>query len=224
MKKTELLRYTAIAGLMLTFAFSTQAQSYGAGDKDKAAYYGSEDKSKLKLKIGYNISTPIGSFKDEISKTSFSGFGAALAYPINNQWDVGLGVLYNDYYQKYPRQVYTTGEGTVSAVLSNSIQTLPIMAKVDYTILKEGLVRPYVGLGAGGNLVNYKQYLGEFPYSKSLFKPAFSGDAGVNIALGRTKTAGVNLGANYNYLPFNFNGVDNLNNWGVHAGLFFTLH
>lgn len=206
MKKINFLQYAVATGLLLACVFTTQAQE------------------KLKLTIGYNISTPVGSFRDQVGKTSFRGFNAAIAYPLNERLDVGLGVLYNDFYQKYPRQVYDVTNGAVSAVLSNSIQIAPVLAKVNYSILKEGWVRPYVGLGAGGNFITYKQYLGEFPYSKTAFKPAVNGDAGVNIALGRTKTAGLNLGANFNYLPFHYNGIDNLNNWGAHAGVFFRLH
>lgn len=207
MKKIQFLQYAIATGLLLACVFTTQAQQ------------------KLKVRIGYNISTPVGGFKDDVvSKTSFSGFDAALAYPVNERLDIGLGVLYNDFYQKYPRQMYGTENGSVSAVLSNSLQTLPILAKVNYNILKEGWIKPYVGLGAGGNIITYKQYLGEFPYSKTAFKPAVHGDAGINIALGKTKTAGLNLGANFNYLPFNYNGIDNVNNWGAHAGVFFNLH
>lgn len=206
MKKIKVCKYLAVAAVLLASVYTTQAQE------------------KLQFKIGYNISTPVGKFSDNISKTSFRGFTAELAYPVTSRLQVGLGILYNDYYQKYARQVYATQHGAVSAVLTNSIQTMPVLAKVNYNLTKEGLVKPYVSVGAGGNLITYKQYLGEFPYNKTALRPAVNGDAGVNIALGKTKTAGLNLGANFNYLPFKFNGIDNLNNWGAHAGIFFALH
>ena len=179
---------------------------------------------KLQMKLGYNLNTPVGaSFRDAITKTSFRGVNGEITYPLNSQLSVGLGVSFSDFYQKYPRQVYSTKNGDISAVLTNSIQTTPVLAKVNYNFTKEGLVRPYVGLGAGVNFVNYDQYLGEFPDSKTSAHAAVSGDAGVNIALSKTKAAGLNLGANFNYLPFNYNDIKNLNNWGVHAGVFFPL-
>lgn len=205
MKKIKFLQYAIATVLLLACVSATQAQQ------------------KLKFKVGYNVASPVGSFKDAVSKTSVRGFEAALAYPVNERLEIGLGVLYNDFYQKYPRQVYDIEGGAISAVVSNSIQTLPVLAKVNYSILKEGLIKPYVGLGAGGNIITYKQYLGEFPSGKTAFRPAFQGDAGINIPLGRTRTAGLNLGANFNYLPFNYNGIDQLNNWGAHAGVFFNL-
>ncbi|HZG26040.1 MAG TPA: outer membrane beta-barrel protein [Chitinophagaceae bacterium] len=188
------------------------------------AFVSGQAQQKLQVQLGYNFNKPVSSsFKEVVSKTSFRGFNGEITYAINNQLNVGLGVSYNDFYQKYPRQMYNTTDGDLSAVVSNSIQTTPILAKVNYSFLKQGLVRPYVGLGAGFNFINYNQYLGEFPDSKTAFKPAVSGDAGVNVFLGKTGSTGLNLGTNFNYLPFGYNDVKNLNNWGVHAGVFFPL-
>src|SRR3990170_3701546 len=126
-----ILKYAGLSAIVLMAFFSGQAQQ------------------KLQVQLGYNFNTPVGSsFKEAISKTSFRGFNGEITYPVNNQLNVGLGVSYNDFYQKYPRQIYNTKDGDISAVISNSIQVTPILAKVNYSFLKEGLVRPYVGLGA----------------------------------------------------------------------------
>jgi outer membrane protein W len=178
---------------------------------------------RLQASLGYQIAVPTGDFSNLVGNTSFRGFNAAIMYPINDQFNVGLGVSFNDFMQKYGRQVYSTTEGDISAVVTNSVQVTPIVAKASYSFLTSGLVRPYIGAGAGVNFISYSQYLGQFPDNKSAFKPAVVGDAGVNIPLGRAKNAGINVGATYNYLPFNYNDVKNLNNWGIHAGAFFSL-
>ena len=178
---------------------------------------------RVQLKLGYHPSFPIGSFKDFMNENSFRGFMGELSYPINNRIKVGLGVSYNDYYEKHPRALHQTTQGTVSAVITNSIQTTPIQAR-GYYDLTEGNIRPYVGIGIGGNLVGYSQYWGEFGEREYTFKPSFSADAGINIPFNKTtRASGINLGAHFNYLPYNKNGLDNLNNWGVHAGVFFPL-
>ena len=98
------------------------------------------------------------------------------------------------------------------------------MIKGDYELTKNGLIRPYVGLGAGFNLVTYARYFGEFSDKKSGFKPAVGAEAGVNIPFNReTRMSGINLGGHYNYLPFKYNEVTNLNNWGVHVAAYFPL-
>jgi opacity protein-like surface antigen len=185
---------------------------------------GLQAQEKMQMKIGYNLSIPAGaSFKDAVSKPSFRGIAGEITYPVNERIRVGLGASFNDYYQKYDRAVYNTGEGQISAVVTNSIQTTPILARVNYDLGKKGMLQPYVGLGAGINWVMYSQYLGEFPNSKSMIKPAVSGSAGVNVPFGKSSLAGFNLGASFNYLPFHYNEIKTLNNWGVHAGVYFPL-
>lgn len=180
--------------------------------------------SGLQLRVGYSTAMPLGTFKDFMGKNSFRGYNGELSYPITERFRIGLGVSFSDYYEKFPRQTYQTQEGVISAVLTNSIQTTPIQVKANYDLTKEGLIRPYVGIGAGFNLVRFGQYYGEFGDANTSFKPAASADAGINIPFNRaTRSAGINLGANFNYMPYNENGLKHLNNWGVHVGVFIPM-
>src|SRR5687767_7758017 len=168
---------------------------------------------RLMFKVGYNTGMPVGSFKDYMSKNSFRGYRGEILYPVNEQIKIGLGVSYNDFYEKLPRQHYQTSEGTLSAVVSNSIQTTPIMVKGEYELTKNGWIRPYAGIGAGFNLVTYARYFGEFSDKKTGFKPAVGAEAGVNIPFNKeTRVSGINIGGHFNYLPFKFNELTNLNN------------
>jgi opacity protein-like surface antigen len=179
---------------------------------------------RLLFKVGYQTGMPIGSFKDYMGKNSFRGYLGEIAYPVNERLKVGLGVSYNDYYEKIPRQLYQMQEGTVSAVVSNSIQTTPIMLKAAYELTDKGWIRPYAGIGAGFNLVSAATYYGEFGQKKTAFKPAAAAEAGINIPFNReTRTSGINVGAHFNYLPFKYSGLSNLNNWGLHAAIYFPL-
>jgi len=179
---------------------------------------------EVQMRIGYNTGMPVGGFKDFMGKNSFRGYFGEVTYGLNDQLRIGLGVQNNDYYEKFPRQIYETKNGTISAVVTNSVQTTPILVKANYELTKKSLVRPYVGLGAGFNLISFSQYLGEFSTTKSAFKPAASAEAGVNIPFNKiTRAAGISAGVHYNYMPFKYNGVNNLNNWGLHLGVFFPL-
>jgi opacity protein-like surface antigen len=178
---------------------------------------------RLNMELGYSINHPGGSLKDEVSKTSFRGFTGGISYHVTERLGIGLGVSYSDFYEKYPRQVYQIPGGAVSAVISNSIQVLPIVAKAKYHFGNAGTVRPYVAAGAGMNLVNYDQFYGEFPSSRTAIKPALTGEAGINIPLGYSKQSGLSFGAHYNYLPFNYEGIKNLNSVGAHVSIFFPL-
>lgn len=189
-----------------------------------AGFFGANAQDRLLFKVGYNTGMPVGSFKDHMGKNSFRGYRGEILYPINEQLKVGLGISYNDFYEKLPRQNYQISEGLLSAVVSHSIQTTPMLIKGEYELAKKGWIRPYAGLGAGFNLITYAQYLGEFGEKKSAFKPAVGAEAGINIPFNReTRTAGINLGGHFNYLPFKYNGLTNLNNWGVHIAAYFPL-
>ncbi|MBC8034265.1 MAG: hypothetical protein H7Y03_08975, partial [Chitinophagaceae bacterium] len=105
----------------------------------------------LQLKVGYNANIPVGTFQDFMGKNSFRGFNGELTLPLNNKLRLGLGVSHADYWERFGREVYTTKEGQqISAVLTNSIQTTPILFKAEYTPAPKGLIRPYIEAGVGG--------------------------------------------------------------------------
>ena len=180
----------------------------------------------LQFNFNYNVNFPASAdFKDLVNKPAYKGFTAGFAYPIIDQLRVGLSFGYNDYYQKYPRQVYPNGPGSdISAVLSNSIQQMPLLATVDYTIAKNGSIRPYIGAGIGINFISFDQYLGEFDNPVNFTKLAARGELGILIPLSNYSATALRIGGSYNYAPFKEYGFNNLNNWGVHAGISVPLH
>jgi hypothetical protein len=186
------------------------------------AFYRANAQHALEVHAGYEMNIPSGSFRNYITDPAYKGFTVSLAYPFNEQFSLGLAVSYNDYYQKYGRKVYSDGEGSdISAVVSNSVQQVPIMITAGYTLLKTGIVRPYVGASGGINLASFDQYLGEFDNPESKLKPIVAGDAGVYIMLSRYSLTAIKLGGGYQYAPFD-KGID-LSNWGLHAGIRFLL-
>lgn len=181
--------------------------------------------NSLQLNIGYNVNIPTGSFRDYISNPAYKGFTAALFYPLTDCFSLGLSLGYNDYYQKYSRQVYHNGSGSdVSAVLSNSIQQVPLLATAQYVFLKKGIILPYIGGGAGLNFISFDQYLGEFDNPQSFAKLALSGEAGLLIPLSSYSSTALKISVGYNYTPLNKYGLNNLNTWGIGAGVRIPLH
>jgi len=185
---------------------------------------GKAQEKVLQLDINYSIGIPGSSFKsDAVEKTSTRGWTANLMYNVTNNVSVGLGFGFQDFYQKYPRAIYKLDGGEVSAVLTNSIQTIPLLAQVQYRFLPGKTIQPYVGVGVGGNMVVFDQYLGEFENSKSDFKFAARPEVGLFIPFRPEGPAGIHLFAAYNYMPYKEMGVDNLNNLGAGLGVKFPL-
>jgi hypothetical protein len=187
--------------------------------------YTSNAQTGLVLNLDYNVSQPVGSsFRNYIDRTSFRGMQASLLYGLDNHFKVGLQTSFNDFYQKYDRQVYHYADGSdESAVISNSLQYTPVVAKAQYTILPYTFIRPYVGLGAGVNFINYNQYQGLYQYSKLYSRLAVTGDAGIDIPFSRYSNYAFHLGTSYNYSPLNAEGIKNLNTWSVQGGLIIPL-
>jgi hypothetical protein len=184
--------------------------------------------NKLRMKLNYNIAMPIGSFKsDYIGNTSFNGAGGEIGYWFNPRVGLGLNVGYQSFYQKYARLTYKTGDNeSISAVLSNTIEQVPVMLKGTFAPMANttAKVQPYVSAGAGINLVNYQQYFGQF--SNSDASSAFTAQAGAGFMVpfgSSLHNAALQVGATYNYTPYNKNGLSNLNNVGVNAGVIFPI-
>lgn len=181
-------------------------------------------KGLAKLDLGYNVALPTGSFKNDVNNASYRGFDAKVLYGVTDKLSIGLGTGFQDFYQKSSRQVYKLSDGSnVSAVLTNSVQTLPLLATAKYNFTPDAAVQPYAALGVGGNLITYNQLLGEFGSQQSKFGFAARPEAGVYVPFKKDGQAGFTLGASYNIMPFKELGGSNLNNLGLHAGISIPL-
>lgn len=179
---------------------------------------------RLNLNINYSVNTPVGELKDFVNKTTYRAWTASLLYGISDKVSVGLGTGFMDFYQKYPRQVYKLEDGgDISAVLSNSVQAIPILAQAQYNFIPGAAVQPYVAAGVGGNLIMYRQFLGEFGGSKTKFGFAARPEAGVFIPFRKGGPAGITVRADYNYMPVDYNDLKGMSNWGAGVGVKFPL-
>jgi hypothetical protein len=184
---------------------------------------------KLKMEFGYNISAPLGSFKNDfIGNTSYKGGYGELSYTINPKFSLGLYSGFQSYYQKYDRQVYKLqGNQAVSAVVSNTLEIVPVMLRGTFSpwgASATAKVQPYISAAAGVSLVNYGQYLGEFGGTQASGAFAAQAGAGIKIPFGnRYNQTAFKIGATYNFTNYKRNEISNLNTAGVNAGVVFAL-
>lgn len=177
------------------------------------------------LNLSYNLSMPTTNFHNFISDMSYRGWEGNLLFGLNNRWALGLGVGFQDYYQKSPRAVYKGADGSdISAVVTNSVQTTPVMFMAQYNFLPGKIIQPYINVGVGGNIITYRQYLGEFGGgSQSNFGFVARPEVGLFVPFRKEGNAGITINANYNYMPYNYYGIKDLNNWGGGIGIKFPL-
>lgn len=173
----------------------------------------------LKLEVGYKAALPLGNFQNLVDKTSLNGWEAAVMYNLTDQAALGFQVGFQDFYQKYDRQVYHGAGSDISAVITNSVQIIPLMVKGKYRFTPSGVVQPFVGLGIGGNLVQYSKYYGQFADAGSGFSFAAQPEVGVHIPVSRARGIGINIAAAYNYVPFQKLDADGLHHATIKAGV-----
>lgn len=179
---------------------------------------------EMQINLGYSYALPMGSFKDQLSKGSGRGFQASILYGITDKIYVGFGTGFQDFYQKNPRQIYKSQDGSdISAVLTHSIQTIPLMAQGKYLFNETGIIQPYAALGIGGNFVMFNELLGEFGDTKTKFGFAARPEAGIHIPFRKNGETGINIGAAYNIMPYKNSNFSNLNNLALSAGIKFLL-
>lgn len=169
--------------------------------------------------LNYNVGIPAGGLKDAVSKTSGRGGEIAFMYGLTDRMAVGFTAGMQDFYQKYPRTVLREGGSDVSAVISNSIQTMPIMAKGTMYLSPMGNIQPFVSLAAGGNFIQYRKFYGEFVDSRYSFGFAAQPSAGLHIPFGRSRRSGFHIAAGFNFMPYKYNEVNGLHHGVVKAGL-----
>jgi len=171
------------------------------------------------VELNYTVGIPTGNFKNLTDKTSFRGFEVAYLFGITDQISLGLQIGFQDFYQKYPRQTYSEPGYDLSAVITSSVQTVPIMLKAKYILSANGFLQPYASLAAGGNIISYEKYYGEFVDSKTSFGFAAQPELGIHIPFGKGKRSGFHVAAGYNYMPFTFNDANGLRHALVKAGV-----
>jgi|JI10StandDraft_1071094.scaffolds.fasta_scaffold63035_4 opacity protein-like surface antigen len=180
---------------------------------------------RLFATVTYNMSMPLNAdFKDYINKTSYRGAQVAVLYDLKSHLRVGLQVSFNDFYERLPREVYQLGDGShISAVLTNTLQYTPVLAKAEYSFLPNRRIRPYAGVGLGAGFINFEQYVGEFPSRQMKIKAAFSVAAGVNIPVTTRGDYKISIGTSYMMSPYNEAGIKNISTWNVQGGVVIPL-
>src|SRR5690349_4087135 len=85
-----------------------------------------------KADIDFSVGLPVGSLKDVVDEVSPRGGSVAVYYGATDALSIGLEAGFQDFYKKYPRQTFHESGSDLSAVLTNSIQIIPVLVKAKY--------------------------------------------------------------------------------------------
>jgi opacity protein-like surface antigen len=198
--------------LLLTIAISVQVITVSA------------QQGELRMTASLAGAVPTGGLKDMVDKTSLRGADITILYGVNDKLGVGLDLGFQDFYQKFPRAVYKLSDGSdISAVITNSIQTIPFLATAKYNFTPGNTIQLYATAGAGGAVVINRQFIGESPNDDNKISFAAKPGIGVYIPFRKQGEVGLNLGASYNYIAYKQEGVSNLSYIGFTVGIGFPM-
>ena len=177
----------------------------------------------FKMDINYTAGIPVGNLRNLVSHVSGRGWGGAIMYGVSDRASIGLETSLQDFYQKYPRTVIHQPGSDISAVVTNSIQAMPVLIKGKYNLTTEGPVRPFAAIGAGADFISYSKYYGEFSDDNTALRFGGQAELGVEVPFGHSRLSGFHLAAGYNYLPYKYNDANGLSFAGIKAGITFNL-
>ncbi|WP_343701983.1 outer membrane beta-barrel protein [Chitinophaga sp.] len=184
----------------------------------------SSSRPPFSFNLNYSIAQPFGSLSDYASKTSFRGWQAGFQYALNDKLSLGAKVGFADFYERFPRAVYPGKGEDVSAVQTHTLQTIPILATVQYNFAgPEARVIPYGGLGIGTANMNYEKFWGEFVERENKWAFQVSPELGINVPFGKYSPVMLNANVQYNYAPFKVQEISNFNSIQANIGLKFHI-
>lgn len=175
-----------------------------------------------RLNLNYGAAFPGSNMKTMFNDASLRGWSGAVLYGATDQLSVGLQAGFQDFYQKNDRAVFNEEGSDISAVITHSVQTIPILLKGQYRFTTEGRIQPFAGLGIGANLVQYRKFYGQFSENNTGFGFAAQPELGVSIPVGRGNTA-LQVAGGYNFMPYKYGDADGLNSTYLKAGITFPL-
>lgn len=168
--------------------------------------------------------SPSGDLRDIVDKTSFRGADITILYGFTDKFSGGLNIGFQDFYQKFPRALYKMEDGSdISAVITNSVQTIPFLATGRYNFQPTARVQPYASAGLGGAVVINRQFVGEYPNDDTKIGFAARPGVGVYIPFRKQGEVGLNLGVNYTYIGYKQDNVSNLSFIGFNIGIGFPM-
>jgi len=149
------------------------------------------------MTLNWQIATPLNA--DYLTKTSLAGGSFEYRHFASDKFSIGAAISWNSFEQYFPAKVYERPDASAAIYtdMVRQVYTLPIMATAHYYLDGGDMVKPYIGLGVGGNYseqsVYYNAFVSDIDNWGFLVKP----EIGALIKMG--DYSGFNVSVGYNY-------------------------
>jgi len=147
----------------------------------------------------YDMSVPVGSTSDFISKTSFRGFSFNLGRYITNEIALDIRFSWNTFYEARDFETYTIGDGTTSVTGKQFryINSFPLTAGARYVMNPSSTFSPYFAAGLGAYKINERVDMGIYYNEDRIWHFGFYPEIGLFYDF--AYNVGLNVYARYDY-------------------------
>jgi opacity protein-like surface antigen len=173
------------------------------------------------MSVQYAVSFGSGDLGDFISQPSFRGalFEYRSAIKDNLLWGFDIG--WNVFYEEKENDTYTDGTQSLTGKQYRTQNQLPMLVSIDYLLISDQPLKPYVGLGIGTMYTERTTDMGTWRILENPWHFALKPEVGLLYELSYSTSAKV--GVKY-YAGFKSGELDEAQNYiSVSAGFAFHL-
>ncbi|HTX89561.1 MAG TPA: hypothetical protein VMC08_11265 [Bacteroidales bacterium] len=184
-------KITFILAFCLLATFMVNAQETQAPGYKPHSYY----------VIAWNNTFTIGDFNKWVGNASPAGFyfGGQYFIPGMNL-SAGFNISWQRLSQEYPKQTYMANNGiAVTATNYRFTWMVPFNASIEYNIIPDKVVSPYIGLNIGGDYMEHHLLIQEYDIIKDVWDFSLSPEIGANFKFGYFSNWGAQLAFNYKW-------------------------
>ncbi len=182
-----------------------------------AKSYGQQDSY---MSIQYSVSIPTGDMGEYISKTSWRGILIEYRGYVRSNLFVGMDAGWNVFYEKKDSDTYTQGTETLTGVQYRYQNQVPLLATIDYLIVSDKALKPYVGLGIGTMYSERSTDMNLYRLKQNSWQFAVKGEVGVLYEM--SYSSAVKFAVKY-YNGFKTNSLGNQGYLSINLGMAWAL-
>jgi len=149
----------------------------------------------------WNMTFPLGDFKDWVSRAGLGGFDIGGRYFIINGLAAGFNISWNRIYEEYTNTTYTIPDKGIALTATNYRFTwmVPFQAVIAYHLHPEKMISPFVGLGIGGDYMEHHLLIQEYDIYNTRWDFSLSPEIGVLAKFGSFSNWGAMVSFNYKW-------------------------
>jgi hypothetical protein len=169
--------------------------------------------------FNYSYGIPTGSLRSFIPDKPYHGANFDYRHFLRKNVSLGLHLGWNSFKESFPRAVYNTDRGTVSAVQTRYFYSFPVTINGYYYFRSMKHVMPYVGGGIGLYNVHYQKWYGVAPIKRSRLYLGLNPEVGVIFPF-KNSGIGILVNMRYNNVFYSYNEFKSLQYFEANIGIY----